>query len=76
MAIATLLKAFNIDELGSQNYAEKNLFQLRSKVLSIIDRLIIAQILNPDIVIQWCIEKLQVYAEGLNTQVPLEILHC
>ena len=76
MAIGTLLKAFNVDVLAAQNYAQENLFQLRSKVISIIERLIMLQILDPEVVIEWCIEKLQAHAQGLDTQVPLETLHC
>lgn len=58
MAMDTLLKAFNVHDLAGQDYSASNLFQLRSKVLSIIDRLIMQNVLDPQVVIAYCFEKL------------------
>lgn len=39
MALDTIFKAFNLDQLSAQDYSKENLFQLREKVINIVLRL-------------------------------------
>ena len=56
MALDLIIKAFKFPE--KQDYAEKNLFQQRNKIISLIERLNQLGILESQIIINWCIDFL------------------
>ena len=56
MALDLILTSFNFPKV--QDYAERNMFQQRNKIITLIVRLNQLGIFESQIVINWCIEKL------------------
>lgn len=56
MAIETVFKAFNMDQLSAQDFSKENLFQLRDKVINLIMRLNQLEIIDTQVAIDWCID--------------------
>ena len=58
MALDTIFKSYNMDQLSAQNFENENLFQLRSKVVNLVDRFNQLEILDSHIIIDWCADIL------------------
>ena len=72
MAIETLFKAFNMDQLSAQDFSKENLFQLRDKVVKLVMRLNQLEIIDTQVAIDWCLDQL----EAFKGQVQLTFTHC
>jgi hypothetical protein len=58
MALDTIFKAYNMDQLSAQDFEKENLFQLRSKVVNLVERFNQMEVLDTTIIINWCADIL------------------
>ena len=57
-AITCIFKYFNLDMLTAQNYHKENLFQVRNKVVRLVEKFNQFDIFTSSTVIQWCLDGL------------------
>ena len=58
MALDTIFKAYNMDQLSAQDFSNENLFQLRSRVVNLIERFNYMEVLDTQVNINYCADIL------------------
>lgn len=58
MALDTIFKAYNMDQLSAQDFSNENLFQLRSRVVNLIERFNYMEVLDTQVIINYCADIL------------------
>ena len=71
VAIETIFKSFNMDSLSAQDFKKENLFQVRSKVISLVMVLVKDDVVSPTTAMNWCVEQL----EKLEGDLSLNFTH-
>lgn len=72
MALDTIFKSFNMDQLSAQDFAKENLFQLREKICNLVMRLNQLGIIDTQIAINWCLDQLSAFQGNMS----LNFTHC
>ena len=58
MALDTIFKSYNMDQLSAQDFSNENLFQLRYRVVNLIERFNYMEVLDTQVIINYCADIL------------------
>lgn len=61
VALETIFKSFNMDSLASQDFSKENLFQLRSKVESLVLLFVQSGLVRASVAVDWLVEQMEKY---------------
>jgi len=71
-ALDTIFKAFNMDQLGAQDFSKENLFMHRHRVVGIVLKLQQLGVFDTQTIITWCLDTLDKH----DGDISLNFTHC